>query len=341
MEVLELPGYTQEEKGWIARKYLFPKQVKEHGLRAEQLEITDKAIGCVIQDYTREAGVRNLERELASICRAVARRVAEGEAECARVDAKDVSDYLGPVKFFSDMAERMTVPGIATGLAWTPAGGDILFVEATRMEGRKQLIITGQLGDVMKESAQAALSYIRANALELGVEKKFFDTSDIHVHVPAGAIPKDGPSAGVTMVVALSSLLTGRRVRSDVAMTGEITLRGKVLPVGGIKEKVLAAHRAGIKMILLPKLNKKDLEELPESVRKEMKFVPVDEISEAVREALERPRKAGASKKAAAVKKTGGKKTVKEKVAKKKTAGKKIVKEKTVRKPAKRAKKAR
>ncbi len=341
MEVLELPGYTQEEKGWIARKYLFPKQVKEHGLRAEQLEITDKAIGRVIQDYTREAGVRNLERELASICRAVARRVAEGEAECARVDAKDVSDYLGPVKFFSDMAERMTVPGIATGLAWTPAGGDILFVEATRMEGRKQLIITGQLGDVMKESAQAALSYIRANALELGVEKKFFDTSDIHVHVPAGAIPKDGPSAGVTMVVALSSLLTGRRVRSDVAMTGEITLRGKVLPVGGIKEKVLAAHRAGIKMILLPKLNKKDLEELPESVRKEMKFVPVDEISEAVREALERPRNAGASKKAAAVKKTGGKKTVKEKVAKTKTAGKKILKEKTVRKPAKKAKKAR
>ena len=259
-------------------------------MRAEQLEITDKAIGRVIQDYTREAGVRNLERELASICRAVARQVAEGEAESARVDAKDVSEYLGPTKFYSDMAERMTVPGIATGLAWTPTGGDILFVEATRMEGRKQLIITGQLGDVMKESAQAALSYIRANAAELGVEKKFFDTSDIHVHVPAGAIPKDGPSAGVTMVVALCSLLTGRRVRSDVAMTGEITLRGKVLPVGGIKEKVLAAHRAGIKMILLPKLNKKDLEELPESVRKEMKFVPVDEIGEAVKAALEKPR---------------------------------------------------
>jgi ATP-dependent Lon protease len=338
MEVLELPGYTQEEKGGIARKYLFPKQVKEHGLRAEQLEITDEAIGLVIQDYTREAGVRNLERELASICRAVARKVAEGEAESDRVDAKDVSAYLGPAKFFSDMAERMTVPGIATGLAWTPTGGDILFVEATRMEGRKQLIITGQLGDVMKESAQAALSYIRANATELGVEKKFFDTSDLHVHVPAGAIPKDGPSAGVTMVVALASLLTGRRVRSDVAMTGEITLRGKVLPVGGIKEKVLAAHRAGIKTILLPKLNNKDLEELPESVRKEMKFVPVDEIGEAVKAALEKSRRAASSKKGAAAKKTVKKNAVK------KAVKKKLVKKKPVKTEAKKpvkAKKAR
>ncbi len=359
MEVLELPGYTQEEKLWIARKYLFPKQVEEHGLRAEQLEVTDKAIGRVIQEYTREAGVRNLERELASICRALARRVAEGEAECALVDAKDVPDYLGPVKFFSETAERMTVPGIATGLAWTPTGGDILFVEATRMEGRKQLMITGQLGDVMRESAHAALSYIRANADDLKIEKKFFDTADLHVHVPAGAIPKDGPSAGVTMVVALSSLLTGRRVRSDVAMTGEITLRGKVLPVGGIKEKVLAAHRAGIKTILLPKLNKKDLEELPDPVRKEMKFVPVDEIGEAVKVALEKPgKKKPAAKKTAkktvakkvakpkaarktvakkAAKPKAAKKTVTKKAAKPKAATKKVSKKKAVKKKAKKA----
>jgi ATP-dependent Lon protease len=338
MEVLELPGYTQEEKRWIARKYLFPKQVEAHGLRADQLEITDKAIGRVVQDYTREAGVRNLERELASICRAVARRVVEGETEAVRVDAADVSEYLGPVKFFYDMAERITVPGIATGLAWTPTGGDILFIEATRMEGRKQLILTGQLGDVMKESAQAALSYIRANAADLGVEKKFFDTSDIHVHVPAGAIPKDGPSAGVTMVVALSSLLVDRKVRSDVAMTGEITLRGKVLPVGGIKEKVLAAHRAGIRTILLPKLNDKDLQELPEPVRKEMTFVLLDDIGEAVKAALEKPGRAASSKKGAAAKKTINKKSVKKTVKKK--AVKKIVKKKTVKKKVKKAKRA-
>jgi ATP-dependent Lon protease len=310
MEVLELPGYTQEEKRWIARKYLFPKQVGEHGLQAGQIELTDEAIGRIIQDYTREAGVRNLEREIASVCRAVARRVAEGETRPARVDAKDVSEYLGPVKFFSETAERMTVPGIATGLAWTPTGGDILFVEATRMEGRKQLIITGQLGDVMKESAQAALSYIRANAAQLKIEKKFFDKADLHLHVPAGAIPKDGPSAGVTMVVALASLLTGSKVQSDVAMTGEITLRGKVLPVGGIKEKVLAAHRAGIRKVLLPKLNDKDLQDLPEPVRKQMKFVLVDEIGEAVAAALEKTAKVApvrkpAPRKAAAEKASG------------------------------------
>ena len=304
MEVLELPGYTQEEKLGIARKYLFPKQVEEHGLQAEQLEITDEAMGRVIQDYTREAGVRNLERELASICRAVARKVAEGEAGATRVDAADVGRYLGPVRFFSDTAERIMAPGIATGLAWTPAGGDILFVEATRMEGRKQLIMTGQLGDVMKESAQAALSYIRANAAGLKIEKKFFDTADLHLHVPAGAIPKDGPSAGVTMVVALASLLTGRKVRSDVAMTGEITLRGKVLPVGGIKEKALAAHRAGIRTVLLPKLNDKDLQELPEPVRKEMKFITVDNIGEAIRAALEQPSRIRSPKNKAATKRT-------------------------------------
>ncbi len=338
MEVLELPGYTQEEKLWIARKYLFPKQLKEHGLREGQLEITDEAIRRVIQDYTREAGVRNLERELASICRAVARQVVEGEVETARVDAADVSGYLGPIKFFSETAERLTAPGIATGLAWTPTGGDILFVEATRMAGRKQLILTGQLGDVMKESAQAALSYIRANAAELGVERKFFDTADIHLHVPAGAIPKDGPSAGVTMVVALCSLLTGRKVKSDVAMTGEITLRGKVLPVGGIKEKVLAAHRAGIRTILLPKLNAKDLEELPEPVRKEMAFVLVDDIAEAVHAALAKPSAAGPSKKGAVKGKAGVKKAAKKKAATRKTVKKKTVKKSSAgKKPAKKS----
>jgi ATP-dependent Lon protease len=287
MEILNLPGYTEEEKLNIARRYLFPKQVGEHGLKPDQLGITDAALLRTIREYTREAGVRNLERELAAICRAVARRVVEGELESTEVNEEDVGEYLGPQKFFSEVAERITAPGIATGLAWTPVGGEILFVEATRMEGRKGLLLTGQLGDVMKESAQAALSYIRSNASDLGIPEKFYDTSDLHVHVPAGAIPKDGPSAGVTMVVALTSLLSGKKVRSDLAMTGEITLRGKVLPVGGVKEKVLAAHRAGLSSVMLPKLNEKDVEDLPEAVRKEEKFVFVDNISEAIRTALE------------------------------------------------------
>jgi len=287
MEVLNLPGYTEEEKLNIARRYLFPKQVSEHGLKPDQLAITDGALLLTIREYTREAGVRNLERELATICRGVARRVVEGDLERLDVDEKEVREYLGPQKFFSEVAERITAPGIATGLAWTPVGGDILFVEATRMDGRKGLLLTGQLGEVMKESAQAALSYIRSNAVSLGIPEKFYDSSDLHVHVPAGAIPKDGPSAGVTMVVALSSLLSGRKVRSDLAMTGEITLRGKVLPVGGIKEKVLAAHRAGIRTVMLPKLNQKDVDDLPAAVRSEETFVFVDEIGEAIRTALE------------------------------------------------------
>ena len=286
MEVLELPGYTDEEKLSIARKYLFPKQLRENGLTPEKLEITDEAIRKTIQDYTREAGVRNLERELAGVCRGVARKVAEGRTDPTRVDAEDLKEYLGSQRFFSEVAERITAPGIATGLAWTPTGGDILFVEATQMEGKKNLILTGQLGDVMKESAQAALSYVRSRASDLGIAKKFFEVTDIHLHVPAGAIRKDGPSAGVTMVVALASLLTERKVRSDLAMTGEITLRGKVLPVGGIKEKVLAARRSGILKVMLPKLNEKDLEELPGQVRKEMEFVLVDNIKDAIASAL-------------------------------------------------------
>jgi len=287
MEVLDLPGYTEEEKLNIARRYLLPKQVAEHGLKPEQLRMGDDAVRRIIQEYTREAGVRNLERELAAVCRAVARKVAEGEEETPDVGAAQVAEVLGQQKFFSEVGERMTLPGIATGLAWTPAGGAILFVEATRMEGKKGLILTGQLGDVMKESAQAGLSYIRTNADALGIHRDFFDSADLHIHVPAGATPKDGPSAGVTIVVALASLLTGRKVRSDVAMTGEITLRGKVLPVGGIKEKVLAAHRAGLRTVILPKLNEKDVGDLPPAVREEETFVFVDELSDAVRAALE------------------------------------------------------
>jgi len=288
METLELPGYTEEEKLHIAQKYQIPRQLEEHGLTAANVEITPAALMKIIREYTREAGVRNLEREIAAILRSVAREVASGKDEMTRVDADDVRKYLGPPRFFSEVAERITSPGIATGLAWTPTGGDILFIEATLMDGKKGLTLTGQLGDVMKESAQAALSYVRANAGSLGIPKKFFESSDIHLHVPAGAIPKDGPSAGVTMVVALASLLTGRKVRSDLAMTGEITLRGKILPVGGIKEKALAAHRAGIFTMMLPKLNEKDLEDIPEAARKEMTFIPVDTISEALEIALEK-----------------------------------------------------
>ncbi|HSR13741.1 MAG TPA: S16 family serine protease, partial [Thermodesulfobacteriota bacterium] len=231
-------------------------------------------------------GVRNLEREIANVCRAVARKVAEVEKSTTAVTAETIPDYLGPVKFFSEVAERTSEPGVATGLAWTPTGGDILFIEATRMRGRKGFSLTGQLGDVMKESAQAALSFVRARAKSLGIAENFFDNSDIHVHVPAGAIPKDGPSAGVTMFTAITSLLSGRPVRSDVAMTGEITLRGLVLPVGGIKEKVLAAHRAGITTVILPKKNEKDLEEIPEQIKKEMTFHFVQRMDEVIAIAL-------------------------------------------------------
>ena len=288
MEMLELPGYTEEEKLHIAQKYLIPRQLEAHGLKASDLEIAEGVVSKIVREYTREAGVRNLEREIASICRAVARDVAGGKTALTRVDVDDLRKYLGSSRFFSELAERITTPGIATGLAWTPAGGDILFVEASRMDGKKGLMLTGQLGEVMKESAQAALSYIRSNAASMGIAKKFYESTDVHLHVPAGAIPKDGPSAGVTMVVALTSLLTGRKVRSDLAMTGEITLRGKILPVGGIKEKVLAAHRSGIRNVMLPKLNEKDLEDVPPAARKEMTFIPVDTIADALSSALEK-----------------------------------------------------
>ena len=292
MEVLDLLGYTEEEKLKIAKEFLVPKQVEAHGLSEKDIQFEEEALRRIALEYTREAGVRNLEREIAHICRGVARRVAEGHGAPSIIKPDDVPSYLGPIKFFSEVAERTSEPGVATGLAWTPTGGDILFVEATRMKGRKGFSLTGQLGDVMKESAQAALSYVRARAKALKIPEDFFDHSDIHIHVPAGAIPKDGPSAGVTMFTAITSLLTGRPVRSDVAMTGEITLRGLVLPVGGIKEKVLAARRAGITTVILPRRNEKDLEEVPEQVKKDMKFHFVQRMDEVIRFALkEKPKK--------------------------------------------------
>lgn len=286
MEVLDLPGYTEEEKLMIAKTHLIPKQFEAHGLEPKHLQIENEAIQLIIRSYTREAGVRNLERQLATICRGVAKYVASGKETTEVVTPEKVAQYLGPVRFFSEVAERTSVPGVATGLSWTPTGGDILFIEATLMRGGKNLSLTGQLGDVMKESAQAALSYIRSKAKELGIPEDFYEKSDIHIHVPAGAIPKDGPSAGVTIMTALASLLTGRAVRSDVAMTGEITLRGQVLPVGGIKEKVLAAKQAGITTIILPKRNEKDLEEIPENVKKDLHFIFVQKMDEVLEAAL-------------------------------------------------------
>jgi ATP-dependent Lon protease len=299
LEVLELPGYTEDEKVHIAQRYIIPRQLGEHGITAENLTIEEEAIHCIIRDYTREAGVRNLERETASICRGVARNIAAETVTRVIIKRDDVRAYLGQTKFFSEIAERINVPGIATGLAWTPTGGDILFIEATRMKGSKSLLLTGQLGDVMKESAQAGLSYIRSNAEELGIASDFYQHADIHLHVPAGAIPKDGPSAGVTMVTAMVSMLTGRLVRSDVAMTGEITLRGKVLPIGGVKEKVLAAKRAGITTVILPRLNEKDLNETPDTVKKDMTFIYADRIEDVLKNAL----LAGEKKKKQAAKK--------------------------------------
>ncbi len=287
MEVIHLDGYTEYEKIKIAQGYLIPRQIKANGLRPEEIEFTEEALRTIIREYTREAGVRNLEREIGSICRKVAVKIAAGELkETERITQEKVREYLGRPKFFFDAAERVERPGVATGLAWTPTGGDILFIEATRMKGKGNLILTGQLGDVMKESAQIALSYVRSKAEEFGIDEDVFETSDIHIHVPAGAIPKDGPSAGITMVTAMVSLLTDRPVRSDVAMTGEITLRGKVLPIGGVKQKVLAAHRAGLKCVILPKRNEPDLEDVPEEVREEMRFILVDEIDEVIRHAL-------------------------------------------------------
>jgi ATP-dependent Lon protease len=281
LEVLEIPGYTREEKLNIAKQFLIKKQVEEHGLTDERLVFEDAAVGEIIDSYTREAGVRNLEREIANVIRAVAVLVAEEKAEAKEtVTLARIPDFLGPQKFLPEVAERTAEAGVATGLAWTPVGGDILFIEATRMNGKGNLVLTGQLGDVMKESAQAALSFIRAHSRWLGLEEGFLEKSDIHLHIPAGAIPKDGPSAGVTMFVAMVSLLTGKPVRSDVAMTGEITLRGLILPVGGIKEKFLAAHRAGIKRVVMPERNRKDVIDIPEQPRKELEIIHAKRMDE-------------------------------------------------------------
>jgi len=287
LEVIELNGYTQEEKAKIAEKYLIPRQLNENGLSAAQFKLTSKALSTIITGYTREAGVRNLEREIANACRGVAAQIAEGHLKSKTVSDKDIHQYLGPVRVPTDIDSRITKPGIAIGLAWTPVGGDMLFIEATAMKGKKGLTLTGQLGDVMKESVSAALSFIRTNAKELGVDPDFFENVDIHIHVPAGAIPKDGPSAGVTMLTALMSLITNRKVKKHLAMTGEITLRGAVLPVGGIKEKVLAAYRAGIKTILLPAWNRKDIEDIPANVQKNITFHFMSDMMDVVKLALE------------------------------------------------------
>ncbi len=286
MEIIEIPGYTQEEKVLIAKKHLIAEEMENHGLKTEMFSISDGALNEVIDKYTREAGVRGLKRNIAALCRAAAKRIASGEADKVRVNKNLVATYLGPQVFFPEVAERTAVPGVATGMAWTPTGGDILFIEATMMKGKGNLILTGQLGDVMKESAKAALSYLRSKAEDFGIDPDQFEQVDVHIHIPAGAIPKDGPSAGITLLSALASLFTGKCVNHDMAMTGEVTLRGLVLPVGGIKEKVLAARRAGIKVVMLPEKNKKDLDEIPEEIRKGLTLHFINHIDEALKHAL-------------------------------------------------------
>ncbi len=288
MEVIELPGYIEEDKVSIATDYLIPKQLEEHGLTDDLVEITPEAVRGIIRHYTSEAGVRGMERCLARIFRKVAKQVALNDRSRKVITADNLEAYLGPIEYFSDIAERVDIPGIAIGLAWTATGGDILFIEASKMKGKKVFKITGQLGEVMRESAEAALTYLRANAVHLGIEPDVFDTLDLHVHVPAGAIPKDGPSAGVTLLTALTSLMRGQVVRSDLAMTGEITLRGKVLPVGGVKEKVLAARRVGIREVVLPVRNEKDLVDVPAPLQEGMTFHFVENVDEVLQLALKK-----------------------------------------------------
>jgi ATP-dependent Lon protease len=286
MEIIELPGYTQDEKLEIAKRYLLRRQLEANGLTPEQASITEGALAELIDGYTREAGVRNLEREIGAVLRNAAMRITEGSATAVHVDVADLGGILGPRKFESETKMRTSVPGVATGLAWTPAGGDILFIEATLIPGKGNLILTGQLGDVMKESAQAAVSLAKTRLDALGAARATLESNDLHIHVPAGAIPKDGPSAGVAMFLAVASLLSGRTIRDDVAMTGEISLRGLVLPVGGIKEKTLAALRAGLKTVLLPSRNRKDLEDIPEQARDQLEFVWVEHVDDALAAAL-------------------------------------------------------
>jgi ATP-dependent Lon protease len=288
MEVIQLSGYTDTEKLAIAQRYLVRRQLEANGLKPEQCRISEAALRGVIRQYTRESGVRNLEREIGSVFRHAAMRIAEGAAEQVTVEEADLAKILGAARYESDIALRTSLPGVATGLAWTPVGGDILFIEASRVAGSGRLVLTGQLGDVMKESAQAALTLVKSRREEIGIgTEEDLNRSDIHVHVPAGAIPKDGPSAGVAMYVALASLISGRKVRHDVAMTGEISLRGLVLPVGGIKEKVIAAARAGIRTVLLPARNQRDLEDIPEEVRQQLRIVWLERVDQAFEEAVE------------------------------------------------------
>lgn len=289
LEIIEISGYTVDEKVHIARRHLVPKQLREHAIHEGSLTITDGALAAIIRDYTREAGVRQLTREVTKLCRALALEVARAKdaKPTLSVDESNLGKYLGKVKFFGEVAERTSVPGVATGLAWTPVGGDILFIETTRMPGKGHIEITGQLGDVMKESAKAALSYVKSHFAELGVDVDALRDQDLHIHVPQGAVPKDGPSAGVTMFTALTSLLSGRRVRSDTAMTGEVTLRGRVLPVGGIKAKVLAAHRAGITRVILPKKNERDMDDVPKEARESMELIFAEDMAQVIAAALE------------------------------------------------------
>jgi len=292
MEIIEISSYTEGDKVAIAQGYLLPRQLRENGLFAKEVEFTDEAIRTIIRSYTREAGVRNLEREMGAVCRKIVTKIAEGSRRKVKVTPKMLREFLGRPKYYhtEEIATRTALPGVATGVSWTPVGGEVLFIEATCMPGSRGFQLTGSLGDVMQESAKAALSYVRANAEKLGLDSNFFQDTDIHLHVPAGAQPKDGPSAGVTIVTALVSLISGTPIKADVGMTGEITLRGQVLPVGGIKEKILAAHRAGLKVIIMPKRNEVDLEELPEEVLKALEFHFVESMDEVLKIALDTPK---------------------------------------------------
>jgi ATP-dependent Lon protease len=300
MEVISLAGYTEDEKLEIARRYLVRRQLEANGLTRDQVELTDEALRAIIRGYTREAGVRNLEREIGSVLRNLAVRVAEGSAAHVRIDSGDLAAILGAPRFENEVAMRTAMPGVATGLAWTPVGGDILFIEASLAPGKGGLILTGQLGEVMRESVQAALTLVKSRAATLGIEPALFEKNDIHVHVPAGAIPKDGPSAGVAMFIALLSLLTGRTVRSDTAMTGEISLRGLVLPVGGIKEKVVAAAAAGLSRVMLPARNRRDFDDIPAQARERLEFVWLETVDQAAEAALEKRQPAGSEQDAPA-----------------------------------------
>lgn len=290
LEIIEVPGYITEEKVIIAKRHLIKEELENHGLKEEQLSFQDESLVKIVEGYTREAGVRQLKRSIAAVCRGVARKIVAEEAESVEVDLEGVEEFLGAEQYFPEVAERTSVAGVATGMAWTPTGGDILFIEAMMMPGKGELILTGKLGEVMQESAKAALSYIRSKAEEFHIDPKIFRKSDIHIHIPSGAVPKDGPSAGITLLAALASLLTGRKISPDVAMTGEVTLRGQVLQVGGIKEKILAAKRAGITRILLPERNRKDLMEVPDSLREGVEFQFINSIEQALDQALEAPK---------------------------------------------------